>query len=110
MEQHFTRRNVGGWPALEFPAPASQFGQLVVYTLRPFADMTADTDVVDDQYGRVLVAGTLRFLLESSKPKQDRSRLDRVMAEESSVWKREMTKLIDLPVSPSPRQSLVVGA
>ena len=110
IECHYTRRNVGGWPAIELPAPAAQAGQLVVYTLRPFPDMTADTDVVDDQYGRVLVAGLLRFLLEANKPNQDRSRLDRVMVEESKVWTREAAKLIDLPVSPSPQQTMVVGA
>lgn len=110
LDSFMTRRNVGGWPAIELPAYPAQFGQLIVYTLRPFPDMTADTDVVDDQYGRVLVAGLVRFLVEASKPNQDRSRLDQVMKEEAAVWTREMTKLISLPVVPSPQQALVQGA
>lgn len=110
IETQYAQRNVGGMPAIELSDQPAIKGQLIVYTLRPFPDMTADTDSVDDQYGRVLTAGLLRFLLEANKPNQDRSRLDRVMVEESHVWTRELSKLVDLPIPAPPQRLEVIGA
>jgi hypothetical protein len=102
-------RNVGGVPTIELPYPQGN-GQLIVYSRRPFPEMSADTDVVEDQYADALQAGMLRYLTDAMKPNQDRARIDQVRREEAPKWARANKKFISKPVSTPPTQVRVGGA
>ncbi len=104
----FAPRNMGGIPAIELPYESPGYGQLVIYSRRPFVDMTLDTDTCEDEFARVLEAGMLRWLLDASKPDQDRGRLDRVMKEEAAIWTRFLQNATDRPV-PRPLQQIQIG-
>jgi hypothetical protein len=104
-------RNVGGVPIVELPegwivGP----GQLVVTSRRPFSEMTADSDAIDDQYARALEAGLLRWMLDASKKGQDRTRLDRVMVDEARIWTDLTAGFQDHPVEAPTVRWEVVGA
>ncbi len=93
-------RNVGGAPAIELQsAPGS--GQVLVHCRRSFGDVTTDTQVIDDQYARVLEAGLAVHLLANIKPGVDRTRYDRILKEETAIWVRALSNVSDLPV-PAP--------
>lgn len=94
-------RNVGGLPVIEMPE-SHGYGQLVIYSRRPFPEMSADTDVLDDQYADAVTAGLLRWLLDAQKPNQDRTRLDRIRGEEAAKWTRANKKFVDKPVIAPP--------
>lgn len=102
-------RNEGGWPLVDL-AHAGGYGQLIVYSRRPYAEMTADTDVVDDSDADTILSGFLRYLLDAEKPNQDRTRLDRLRGEEAAKWTRALKKKQDRPVPDAPRTVLVGGA
>jgi len=103
-------RNVGGVPYVELAEYPATWGQLVLYVRRPFPAYTADTDSFDDQYARVLTAGFVRWLLDAVKPNQDRTRLDRIMAEQGKIWTRLITNQVDIPVPNPPARLDVFGA
>ena len=86
------------------------YGQLIIHSRRPFAEMSADTDVVEDQYADMLLSGYLRFLTDSMKPNQDRTRLDRIRGEEAAKWTRANKKVISKPVEKPQAQVRVGGA
>lgn len=109
-EIQFAPRNMGGIPAIEIPYATPGFGQLAIYSRRPFADMTLDTDTCEDEFARVLEAGLLRWLLDANKPDQDRARLDRVMKEEAALWVRFLQNATDKPVQRPLQQAQIVGA
>lgn len=108
-EPYSVVRNIGGWPKVELSQDYG-YGQLVIYARRPFTELTADTDVVPDQYADALVSGMLRWLTDAEKPNQDRTRLDRIRGEEAAKWARANKKFIDKPVQPPPTQVRVGGA
>jgi hypothetical protein len=103
-------RNQGGWPVVDLGQAPNRYGQLIVWSRRPFPDMTADTDVVDDQYARCLENGLLKFLLEANKPNQDRTRLDREMQVAADRWTRMSENLIDKPLQEIVARTEVIGA
>jgi hypothetical protein len=103
------RRNVGGVPVVELGHDHG-YGQLIIHSRRAFPEMTADTDVVEDQYADMLVAGMLRWLTDAQKPSEDRTRLDRIRAEEGAKWARALKKNISKPVQPPVGQVRVGGA
>lgn len=115
---NYAKRNVGGVPTIELQRPLWTPMQLVVYVRRPFPAQTADTDVVDDQYARVLEYGLLNFLLRNRKPQQDRGRLDLILFGDkklgedgvANVWARYLDNLIDRPVPRPPVRREVWGA
>ena len=102
-------RNVGGLPVIDL-ASSYGYGQIIVHSRRQFPEMTADTDVVEDQYADALQAGLLRWLLDAMKPNQDRTRLDRIRGEEAAKWTRANKKFISKPVEEAPRRVTVMGA
>ena len=106
-EPWVVKRNAGGSPQIELMSDYGH-GQLVVYSRRPFPEMTADTDVVEDQYADMLQAGTLRFLTDAMKPNQDRTRLDRLRGEEAAKWARALKKTTSKPVE-KPQSRVRVG-
>jgi hypothetical protein len=103
------KRNVGGIPVIEL-GRSHGYGQLIIHSRRPFPSMTADTDVVEDQYADALVSGSLRWLLDAVKPNQDRTRIDAIRAEEGAKWSRALKKFTSKPVSTPPTRVLVGGA
>ncbi len=113
FESNYRTRNVGGLPVVELQSYPATYGQVVVYCRRPFAALEPEENgydqVVDDQYARVLEAGLLKWMLESIKPNQDRARLDRILATETSVWNRFNSNITDLPVPRPPRKYTVTG-
>lgn len=108
-QPYVVKRNTGGWPTLEL---ADEFGyaQLVVTSRRPFPEMTADTDVIEDQYAEALVFGMLRFLTDPMKPNEDRTRPDRIRGEEAAKWANATADFVDKPVQPPPRRVQIGGA
>ena len=108
-EIYATPRNVGGVPVVDVPQGTGQ-GQLITFSRRQFPEMTADTDVVEDQYADALQAGLLRWLLDSMKPNQDRTRLDRIRGEEAAKWTRAVKKFTSKPVAGKPYRVTVMGA
>lgn len=103
-------RNVGGQPVVEFQNYPATWGQAIIYSRRPFPTLDPYTDSVEDQYAEILEAGLLVYLLQSQKPGQDRGRLDRVLAEMTSIWNRRASNTTDLPVPRPPVQARVGGA
>lgn len=99
-------RNMGGVPVLDIPRHAS--GQIIIYSRREFPAMSADTDVVEDQYATMLEHGLVRYLSDSMKPNQNRERLDRIRGESAALWSRALTKNITKPV-PEPIYRVRVG-
>jgi hypothetical protein len=99
-------RNVGGAPVVELQS-APTGGQVIVYCRRQFADVATDSEIIDDQYARVLEAGLAVFLLQNIKPGVDRTRYDRVLKEETPIWTRALSTLTDLPV-PAPLERVEV--
>ncbi|HET6497361.1 MAG TPA: hypothetical protein VFH61_18600 [Thermoleophilia bacterium] len=108
-EVPYSIRNVGGQPAIELQSTGPDL-QLIVYSRRPYAALTADTDTVDEQHARSLEAGMLSKLLQVRKPNQDRTRLDVIEAEESRIWTRLTSNFNSLPVPKPLRQRRIVGA
>jgi hypothetical protein len=106
-------RNIGGQPMVEFQSYPATWGQAIVYSRRPFPALDPATDgyavTVEDQYAEIIEAGTLVYLLQAQKPNQDRARLDRVLAEMTSIWNRRNTNQLDLPVARPPAQMVVGG-
>ena len=102
-------RNTGGIPVVELDGDHG-YGQMVIYCRRPFAEMTADTDVVEDQHGDAIVAGMLRYLTDPEKVDEDRSRALRIRSEEASKWTKATDKFVSLPVQPPPNQITIGGA
>ena len=107
-------RNIGGQPMIEFQNYPATWGQIIVYSRRPYPaiDPAVDgyTSTVDSQYAEILEAGLLKWMLESIKPNQDRTRLDGILANSTSIWNRRATNTLDLPVPRPPAQMRVVGA
>lgn len=95
-------RNVGGLPIVELQYLPAIMGQLILYVRRPFPDYVSDADEYDDAYKRVLVAGTVNFLLQAQKPQQDRARLDRIRLEQARIWTRLIANQADSPVPAPP--------
>ena len=108
-EVNALKRNVGGVPVIDLASAPAQ-GQIVVTSRRPFPEMDADTDTVEDQYADTLQAGLLRWLLDAVKPNQDRTRLDGIRGEEAAKWARALKKNIDKPVEKPLARALVGGA
>jgi len=106
---NFAPRNIGGIPTLELPSWPGNNGQIIVYTRRPYPSITSLSDTVEDKDARALEAGMLVFTLDSNKPGQDRSRIDRILEEERKLWTRFMSKKVDLPVH-VPMNSVVIGS
>lgn len=104
-------RNVGGVPTVELSYPTfTTMNQLIVYTRRPFPQLTAYSDLIEDQYARALEFGLLAWLLVNNKPQQDRARLDRVLGEAQGEWARFLSNVIDLPVPRPPQRAEIWGA
>ena len=103
-------RNVGGQPMIEYMNYPATWGQSIIYTRRQFPYYDPYTESVEDQYAEILEAGMLVYLLQAQKPNQDRSRLDRVLAEMTSIWNRRNSNQIDLPVPRPPTQAITGGA
>lgn len=104
-------RNIGGVPTIEFQKYPAILSQISVYSRRPLPyPMTSDASVVPNEFRRALTAGLLRFLLQSNKPNQDRSRLDAVMNAEASVWNRITNNAVSLPVPKPPVRYEIRGA
>lgn len=103
-------RNVGGQPVVEFQNYPATWGQAIIYSRRPFPTLDPYADSVEDQYAEILEAGLLVYLLQAQKPGQDRGRLDRVLAEMTSIWNRRASNTTDLPVPRPPVQARVGGA
>jgi hypothetical protein len=106
-EPWVVKRNVGGSPQIELMSDYG-YGQLITHSRRPFPEMTADTDVVEDQYADMLQAGMLRFVTDAMKPNQDRTRLDRIRGEEAAKWARALKKTTSKPVE-KPQARVNVG-
>jgi hypothetical protein len=106
-EPYCVTRNIGGVPTIEFQNWPATYGQLFVYSRRPYPLLDSYTDVVEDQYAAILVAGLLVFLLQNEKPQQDRSLIERVLLEQGSIWTRRMKNTIDLPVAQPPVQHTI---
>lgn len=109
-QQNRAIRNVGAVPAVELQSPVWTPWQLIVYVRRPFPVYDSDADVYEQQYKRVLVAGLVNFLLEAEKPSQDRARLDRIRSQQSAIWTRMNSNIVDLPVPQPPVRMEVWGA
>jgi hypothetical protein len=106
---NFAPRNIGGIPTLELPSWPGNNGQIIVYTRRPYPSITSLSDTVEDKDARALEAGMLVFTLDSNKPGQDRSRIDRILEEERKLWTRFMSKKVDLPVH-APMNQIQIGS
>jgi len=102
-------RNVGGQPMIEYMNYPATWGQSIIYTRRQFPYYDPYADNVEDQYAEILEAGMLVYLLQAQKPNQDRARLDRVLAEMTSIWNRRNTNQLDLPVPRPPVQAIIGG-
>lgn len=107
-EVNHRTRNLGGAPVVQLDSARS--GQIVVYTRRGFAALSADSSEIDDQYARQLEAGLLAKLLQTTKPNQDRTRLDVIQAEQTRIWTRLLDNTNDLPVDDEPALMIVRGA
>lgn len=107
-EAFTVQRNVGGLPVIDLLNHPG-YGQLVIHSRRAFAEMSADTDVVEDQHADMLTAGLLRWLTDMQKPNQDRTRLDRIRAEEAGKWARALKKNVSKPVESPPYRVSVGG-
>ena len=105
---YVVQRNRGGWPVIEL-SDNNDYGQLIIHCRRPFPVMSADTDVVEDQYGDALVAGMLRWLTDPFKLNEDRTRPDRIRGEQAAMWARATKKFVEKPVQPPPTQTRVGG-
>lgn len=99
-------RNMGFVPVVD--VEWSVTGQIIVYSRREFPTMTADTDVVEDQYATMLEHGLIRYLTDAMKPNQDRTRLDRIRGESAALWSRALKKNISKPI-PEPLYQVRVG-
>lgn len=103
-------RNVGGVPTIELTQPIQVLMQLIVYTRRPMPQLVAYTDVIEDQYVRGLEWGLLAWLTRTSKPGQDRARLDPIMLDSQREWARFVANLRDTPVPKPPVRQEVWSA
>ena len=101
-------RNVGGAPVVELQTPIGS-GQLVVYCRRKIGTVTTDTQVIDNQYERVLEAGLAVMLLVNIKAGVDRSRYDRILDEQTPIWTRALATVTDLPVQAPLNQIQIVS-
>jgi len=99
-------RNMGFVPVVDMGSHVS--GQIIIYSRREFPAMTADTDVVEDQYATMLEHGLVRYLTDAMKPNQNRERLDRIRGESAALWARSLEKNISKPV-PAPIAQVRVG-
>ena len=106
---HAVKRNQGGLPVVELACPHDN-GQLVVVSRRPFAEMSADTDTVEDQYADMIEEGMVRWIADAHAPNQDRERLDRIRGEAAAKWSRALKKNVSKPVQPPPMQVRIGGA
>lgn len=102
-------RNVGGAPMVELQSPSGA-GQVVVYCRRRFARVSSDSQVIDNQYERVLEAGLAVMLLINIKAGVDRTRYDRVLDEQTPIWTRALATITDLPVQAPMTQVQIVSA
>ena len=107
-EVNHRTRNLGGAPVVQLDSTHS--GQIVTYLRRGFSALTADSDSVDDQYDRQMVAGMLSKLLEVHKENQDRTRLDVIEAQQKRIWTGFLDNTNDIPVDDEPATYLVRGA
>ena len=116
IECNYAQRNTGGLPVVELQPYSGFAGQLVVYSRRPFADMTSDADVCEDEFARVIEAGMLVWLLDSQKPNHDRARLDRILnggngdMGERARWVRFLNNATSKPPARPVVQAVVYGA
>jgi hypothetical protein len=92
-----TLQNTGSVPAIGLYQYRA--GQLVVTSRRGFAELSLDTDVVEDQYADTILAGALRFLTDAVPPNVPRERYDRVRGEEAAKWTRALEKNTSNPVA-----------
>lgn len=113
-EVYSAKRNAGGLPQVEYQTWPNTYGQIIVYSRREFPAIVPATDgydtVIEHQYARVLEAGLCVWLLQNQKPQQDRARLDRILATETSIWNRFNANIVDLPVAKPPVQVQVGSA
>jgi len=109
-------RNIGGVPTVDLRTFPGTYGQLIVYSRRPFPELSDLDDVFEEQYARALEAGLLTFLLDNVKPAQDRSRIDYILngdpksrqTGERQRWVAFLQQNVSLPVTP-PMNYQVVG-
>ena len=94
---------------VELQAPSGA-GQVVVYCRRRFARVSSDSQVIDNQYERVLEAGLAVMLLINIKAGVDRTRYDRVLDEQTPIWTRALATITDLPVQAPMTQVQIVSA
>ena len=106
---HAVKRNQGGLPVVELASPYAP-GQLVIVSRRPFAEMSADTDTVEDQYADMLEEGMVRWITDAHAPNQDRERIDRIRGEAAAKWSRALKKNVSKPVQPPSTQVRISGA
>jgi len=110
MPLNMAVRNVGGVPTIELTQPIQVLMQLIVYVRRPMPQLVAYTDPIEDQYVRGLEWGLLAWLTRTSKPGQDRSRLDPIMVDSQREWARFVANLRDAPVPKPPVRQEVWSA
>ena len=68
-----------------------------------------DTQVIDNQYERILEAGLAVMLLINIKAGVDRSRYDRILDEQTPIWTRALATVTDLPVQAPLNQIQIVS-
>ena len=111
-------RNIGQLPTVDLRSFPGTYGQLIVYSRRPFPELTDLDDVFEDQYARALEAGLLTFLLDNIKPNQDRGRLDRILDGDARIgetgerqrWVSFLQDNVSIPVQAPMNVSVIRGA
>jgi len=113
-----TVRNVGQVPEVDLRSFPGTYGQLIIYSRRPFPELSTLEDVFEEQYARTLEAGLLTFLLENIKPQQDRGRLDRILDGDARIgetgerqrWVSFLQDQVSIPVHAPMTINVVRGA
>jgi len=105
-----TVRNIGQLPTVDLRTFPGTYGQLIVYSRRPFPELSTLDDVFEEQYARTLEAGLLTFLIKNVKPNQDRGRLDVIYNQVSKEWVSFLQDQVSIPVHAPMNISVVRGA
>ena len=102
--------NIGsGVPVLALPAPYSRKGQFIIWTRRPYADLTTDsasTECPED----VLVAKTIYELASLRKQGMDQGRMTELRDVYGKAYAQLAAGLIDKPAKRSQRMTVVTGS
>ena len=106
---HITRNAGSPGGEVLLARPPSGGGQLVIYSRRPYAELTSDSDETDCPTD-VLVQQALYELFSLHKPGQDRERLDRLALIHGRAASDLASNLIDLPAPPAQEQIVIGGA